>query len=245
MEKRLRHRNREGSSVIKAMSFIGGKSSRGASDTATGKLEAKSSVDEETPTSQEDGKPNDSESKSSIITKVNSGVFTSLAFDAKTSKLYAARIGSNGKTKLHVCESAKLKKLKEFHTKPPIDLYPKTHVTLAVGKDQLYVCSTLNGNIQVISLENSTLMTPLGSKGKGGPSLLAEPRLSDIDRSGTLLVSDSGHDRLQTVTSDGEWEIVELNPTLENPRGAARIGRNLFTTSAQDCKLSLYAFGMA
>ena len=118
----------------------------------------------------------------------------------------------------------------------------KALITLGVAADKLYVCSTLSCCVEVRSIpHNFNVIAVLGKKGSGARrDLLSLPRLCMVSDDETVMLADSGHHKLKTITRKHTWHEEKLSPKVKSPRGAVLVGNRLFVTGAQDKSLSLY-----
>ena len=169
--------------------------------------------------------------------KIATGYFTSAVFSEFDNKLYVAQTEPNGSAKIAHFEHAgqKWKQLKD------IAVTLKPLVTLGAAMDKLFVCSTLNCCIHVLSIPDSfNVIAVIGKKGSGAPGLLMEPRLCSVNDDEVVLLADAGNHIVETVSRDLIWHPEKLHPRIRAPRSVARIKDKLFVTSAEDNSLSLY-----
>ena len=59
------------------------------------------------------------------------------------------------------------------------------------------------------------------------------PIVCDVDDSGSVLISDSGNDRLQLMSAQGEFRVVELEPEAYAPHGALLFNKQLYVGSSK------------
>ena len=171
------------------------------------------------------------------LKRIAKGCFTSSVFSAKNEVLFAAQSELNDDSMVvSYKHGQRWKLLKDVTHKS------KAFTTLGLSGDKLYVCSTTYDRIDVLSIPDKLRhLTMLGSRGSGGPGLLYAPRLCAADNE-TVLIADTGHHQLQTVTVGREhrWQILDLQATVKTPISAVRFGNQLFVTSASDYTLSVH-----
>ena len=65
-----------------------------------------------------------------------------------------------------------------------------------------------------------------------GAGVLHGPRLCQVDAEGSVLVADSYNQRLQVMSADGTWSVVDLDDrTLSFPRTALWMNESLYVAN--------------
>ena len=70
--------------------------------------------------------------------------------------------------------------------------------------------------------------------------VLCNPVICHADAEGTVLVADRGNHRLQVLTSDGAWKIVQISHELNLPQAALCFDRR-FVVDSKDEKLIIFS----
>ena len=70
----------------------------------------------------------------------------------------------------------------------------------------------------------------LGSQIPHDPGVLDKPRICGIDAQDNILIADSGNNRLQVLTSDEQWSVVDVDETLVCPESAVWFNQRLYVT---------------
>ena len=113
-------------------------------------------------------------------------------------------------------------------------------LTLSISNNQLKCCSALCGIIKVYSLSGELLQTH-GTRGSGAAGRLNDPFISDDD--GSVLMPDLSNDRLQVMSEQGQFSVLQLQPSVSGPRSAVLFNNQLYVTSVShgNIKISKYA----
>lgn len=69
---------------------------------------------------------------------------------------------------------------------------------------------------------------------------LAEPFICDDDDDGSVLIADRFNSRLQVMTKQGEFSVVDLQPRVSKPRAAVLFNNYLYVISGEDVTLKKY-----
>ena len=110
-------------------------------------------------------------------------------------------------------------------------------LTLSISNNQLTCCSAGDGSIKVYSLSGELLQT-YGTRGRGDAGQLDCPFISDDDDDGSVLIADRDIDRLQVMSEQGEFNVLQLQPpvsrpSVSQPRSAVLFNNQLFVTSRE------------
>ena len=110
-------------------------------------------------------------------------------------------------------------------------------LTLSISNNQLKCCSAGDGIIKVYSLSGELLQT-YGTRGRGDAGQLDCPFISDDDDDGSVLIADRDIDRLQVMSEQGEFNVLQLQPpvsrpSVSQPRSAVLFNNQLFVTSRE------------
>ena len=113
-------------------------------------------------------------------------------------------------------------------------------LTLSISNNQLKCCSTVDGSIKVYSLSGELLQTH-GARGRAESGQLCGPHISDDDDDGSVLIADYGNDRLQVMSEQGEFSVLQLQPPVSHTRSAVLLNNHMFVTSAVN-KKTIYKY---
>ena len=103
-------------------------------------------------------------------------------------------------------------------------------LTLIISNIQLKCCSHGDDTIKVYSLSGELLQT-YDAHGNGDAGQLDGPYISDDDDDGSVLIADCGNNRLQVMSEQGEFSVLQLQPPVPQPRSAVLFNNNLYVTS--------------
>ena len=111
-------------------------------------------------------------------------------------------------------------------------------LTLSISNNQLKCCSAGDGVIKVYSLSGELLQT-FGTPGRGDAGHLRVdcPYIRDDDDDGSVLIAGYGNDRLQVMSEQGEFSVLQLQLPVSYPRSAVLFKNNLFVTSSKTGKI--------
>ena len=112
-------------------------------------------------------------------------------------------------------------------------------LTLSISNNQLKRCSSDDGIITVYSLSGDLLQT-YGTRGCGGSGQLDSPFISDDDADGSVLIADNGNGRLQVMSEQGEFSVLQLQTPVSRPRSAVLFNNHMFVTLFQ--KKTIYKY---
>ena len=135
---------------------------------------------------------------------------------------YAANRSTNT---IHVFEqhADKWKRINSFS----IDITEGSFITLGISNNLLYVCSILDDRKDAYTLSGVFQFTT-GKYGKEAPGELGGPRICNTDDSGAALIADYWNDRLQVLGASGQWNILQLDPSVKSPLGACLVNDTLY-----------------
>ena len=112
-------------------------------------------------------------------------------------------------------------------------------LTLSININQLSCCSVNDATIKVYSL-NGELLQTYGTQGRGDAGQFDHPYISADDDDGSVLIVDQGNNRLQVMSEQGEFSVVQLQPTVSQPRSAVLFNNNLYVKSFIDKSIHKY-----
>ena len=104
-------------------------------------------------------------------------------------------------------------------------------LTLSISNNQLKCCSRGDDIIKVYSLSGELLQTH-GTCGSGDAGHLYYPCISDDDDDGSVLIADCGNHRLQVMSEQGEFSLLQLPPPELRPCSAVLFNNQLYVTSS-------------
>ena len=116
-------------------------------------------------------------------------------------------------------------------------------ITLSVvAGDRVTCCSSSERQVVLYSLPSGQPLTTHGTRGSGGGAgQLDLPFVSDDDDSGSVLIADCHNDRLQVMSEQGEFSVLQLQPQVSRPRSALLFDEHLFVTSRDKHAIYKYA----
>ena len=104
---------------------------------------------------------------------------------------------------------------------------------MCAANNRLTCSATENHEIQVYSSDGEFLHT-YGKFGSVGAGCLDTPLIGDSDVAGCVLVADCNNDRLQVMSEQGQFFVLDLQPEVSKPLGAAIFNDHLYVAS--ECK---------
>ena len=105
-------------------------------------------------------------------------------------------------------------------------------ITLSVKNNHLKWYSENEGRIRVYTLTGQLVQT-FGTKGSGDAGQFKSPYICDDDEAGSVLIADCRSNRLQVMTEEGEFSLLQLQPPVSGPRSAALFNNQLYITSSR------------
>ena len=114
------------------------------------------------------------------------------------------------------------------------------YVTLATANGKIFACSADDAKVFVLSQSGEVMQTH-GKPGSDRAGELNNPRLCAVDSEESMLVADCDNDRLQVCDRHGQWSVLDLQPPVTEPVGAAVIDNKLYVCSYSEKTLSVYA----
>ena len=107
-------------------------------------------------------------------------------------------------------------------------------LTLSISNNQLKCCSYVDGVIKVYSLLSSgELLQSYDTHAQGGAGHFYCSVVSDSDDDGSVLIADWSYDRLQVMSEQGEFSVLQLQPPVPWPRSAVLFNNQLYVTKEQ------------
>ena len=100
-------------------------------------------------------------------------------------------------------------------------------ITLGISNYLIYVCSLEDHRIDAYTLSGDLQFT-IGKYGREAPGELFWPRICDTDASGAALIADCWNDRMQVLGVSGQWNIVQLDPSLKKPYSTCLVNDILY-----------------
>ena len=165
------------------------------------------------------------------VKQVLKGYFTGVV--RHQNRYYAAEAGT---TTIYVYEHTG--EWKQCHLFPVNAIHGYT-LTLGISTKLLFVGLAGNHRIDIFSL-NGRLQSNTGFQGIGGPGQLNLPYICSIDAAGAALIADNGNDRLQLLSANGQWSIVQLQPHVNRPQSACVMNDTLYVTEWSNRLLHAY-----
>ena len=101
-------------------------------------------------------------------------------------------------------------------------------LTLSISNNQLKCCSYAIGSIKVYSLSGDLLLTHTASN----TDQFYRPIISDDDDDGSVLIADCYNDRLQVMSEQGEFSVLQLQPPVSKPRSAVLFNNHLYVMTS-------------
>ena len=104
-------------------------------------------------------------------------------------------------------------------------------LSVSISNNQLKCCSAGDGIIKVYSLSGELLQT-YGARGRGDAGQLNGPFICGDDDDGSVLIADLSNDRLQVMSEQGEFSVLQLQPPVSRPRSAVLFNNQLYVASS-------------
>ena len=89
--------------------------------------------------------------------------------------------------------------------------------TMAVVNETIVICSYRNSALHRYSLSGEPLASLPSSPSKRSPGHLWRPRICCRTGNGSLLIADHYNNRLQVLTPDGQWQVLQFARALSYP----------------------------
>ena len=112
-------------------------------------------------------------------------------------------------------------------------------LTLSINSNQLKCCPWAENSIKVYSLSGELLQT-YGTLGRADAGQLYSPCISDDD--GSVLIADCGNNRLQVMSEQGEFSVLQLQSPVPQPCSAVLFNNNLYVTSSADGNNAIHKY---
>ena len=122
-----------------------------------------------------------------------------------------------------------------------VNITKNWRITLCISNNLLYACLSGDNRIDMFSRDGH-LLSSTGSNGHGGPGQLRCPFICATDAAGDVLIADHTNHRLQLLSANGQWSIVQLQPPVVRPCGACLMNETLYVNE-EDRKI-LHAYKM-
>ena len=112
-------------------------------------------------------------------------------------------------------------------------MYHSYHtLTLGISNNQLKCCLIGESVIKFYSLSGELLQT-YGTYGSDDAGQLDCPYVNG--EYGSVLIADCGNSRLEVMSEQGEFNVLQLKPPVSRPRSAVMSNRQLYVTSLEKC----------
>ena len=160
--------------------------------------------------------------------RIDSGCFSSVA--VYQDHVYAARHSSD--EVLVYKHSGGWKKVHSFNV-------IRGFTMLSVQNNQLKCCSIGEDKISVYSLTGQLLQAH-GSRESDDAGKFCCPYICGDDIDGSVLIADWGNDRLQMMSEQGGFSVLQLQPPVSQPRSAVLFNNNLYVVSED--KKTVYTY---
>ena len=115
-------------------------------------------------------------------------------------------------------------------------------VTLSVKNNQIKCCSSFDTKIVIYSLSGKLLQT-YGTHGRDDAGHFCFPYICADDDDGSVLIADRNNCRLQVMSEQGEFSVLQLQPPVSVPSSAVLFNNQLYVTSDWDKSLIKYSVG--
>ena len=103
-------------------------------------------------------------------------------------------------------------------------------LSLSVQNNQLKCVSLWEVEIAVYSL-TGRLLRIHGSRGLRDAGQFTSPSIRCDDDDGSVLIADCVNGRLQVMTKQGKFSVLQLKPPVSRPGGAVLFNNNLYVSS--------------
>ena len=165
------------------------------------------------------------------VKQIITGCFTGVV--RHHNRYYAANCTT---TTIHVYEHADAWKQRHSFS---VNATKNLIITLCMSNNCLYACLSVDNRIDIFSLDGH-LRSSTGSCGDGAADQLSTPFICATDAAGAVLIADCDNNRLQLLTANGQWSLVQLQPHAVNPSGACIMNDTLYVNEYY--KKSLHAY---
>ena len=111
---------------------------------------------------------------------------------------------------------------------------------LRAANNRLMCSNTAHHEIQVYSLSGE-LLQAFSRPGSGDADRFNSPIICDVDTDGCVLIADCDNDRLQVMSEQGEFRVLDLQPHISQPESAVIFSGDLYVTSYKECTVYKYS----
>ena len=114
-------------------------------------------------------------------------------------------------------------------------------IKLRVINNDVICSSGTNSEIHAYSL-NGELLQAHGTPGSGEAGRFSKPYICDVDTAGSVLIADRDNNRLQVMSEQGEFRVLELQPEVSKPVSAVLFNGHLYVTSGDKKTIRKYSW---
>ena len=118
---------------------------------------------------------------------------------------------------------------------------PGGTLRIRAANNRLTCSTTTHHEILVYSLSGEFLQA-YGRPGSGDADRLDSPIICDVDTAGNVLIADCDNDRLQLMSEQGEFCVLDLQPHVSHPESAVIFNGYLYATAYNECAVYKYSF---
>ena len=101
---------------------------------------------------------------------------------------------------------------------------------LRAANNRLMCSNTAHHEIQVYSLSGE-LLQAFSRPGSGDADRFNSPIICDVDTASNVLIADCDNGRLQVMSEQGEFCVLDLQPRVSHPESAIIFSSHLYVTS--------------
>ena len=103
----------------------------------------------------------------------------------------------------------------------------------------LFACLTNEHRVDILSLRGD-LLCQAGKQGSDGAGLFKTPFMGATDSEGYALFTDYDNYRLQVLTPQSKWHVVEMEPKVKHPGGAVLMDGIIYVAEGSKSKEGKY-----
>ena len=167
-------------------------------------------------------------------TRLQTGLFSGVVFHR--TQLYGAECYRN---EIHVFDYSQSALIQTRTVKLRFSAIGGT-LRLRAGNNRLTCSNTAHHEILVYSLSGKFLQA-FSRQGSGDAGRLGSPIICDVDIEGSVLIADFDNNRLQVMSEQGEFRVLDLQPQVSQPESAVIFSGDLYVTSYKECTVYKYS----
>ena len=115
----------------------------------------------------------------------------------------------------------------------------RSFITLCVRNNNIKCCLRDENKLVVYSLKGELLRT-LGTRGSDDAGQFKWPFIFGDDDDGSVLTADCHNDRLQVMSEQGEFSLLQLEPPVSRPYSAVLWKNHVFVSCGTEGQIKKY-----